>query len=98
MRWCRLTVTGQDGTVLARTVLQGSGAPDLGAVDEVARWALWATRVGASVRLGDVAPELAELLRLAGLAVHVEGEPEGREEPLGVHEGEEELHPGDAAP
>jgi hypothetical protein len=98
MRWCRLTVTGPDGQVLARVVVQGRGTPDLAAVDEVARAALQAARSGAAVTLGDVAPELAELLDLAGLVVQVEGEPECGEQALRSHESEEELHPGDAAP
>jgi hypothetical protein len=123
MRWCRLTVTGRDGHVLARVVLQGRGTPDVAAVDQVARWALTAARLGAVVRLGDVAPELRELLALAGLveadevpaatlvvevdddddepdgglAVQVQRQPEGGEQALGAHEGQEELHPGDPA-
>ena len=98
MLWCQLTVTGRDGRVLARVVLQGTGEPDLATVDQVARVALWARRMGAEVRAGDIAPQLGELLDLAGLGVQVEGEPEGGEKPLGVEEGEEELHPRDAAP
>ena len=95
MRWCRLTVTGSDGQVLARVVLEGRGTPDLAVVDDVARAALQAARLGATIRLGEVVPELQELLDLAGLRVEVEGEPEGGEQALRVHEREEELHPGD---
>ena len=98
MRWCRLSVTGPDGRVLAGAVLQGTGAPDLAVVDDVARAALWARRVGATVVLSDVVPELAELLDLAGLGVEVRREPEGGEQALLVEEGEEEGHPPDAAP
>ncbi len=97
MRWCRLTVTERDGKVLARVVLQGAGAPGLGAVDDVARMALWAGRLGGTVVLRDVAPQLAELLGLSGLRVEVQGEPEGGEQALVVEEVEEERHPPDAA-
>ncbi len=39
------------------------------------------------MRLEDVSPVLAELLDLAGLRREVGGQPEGREEALGVQEG-----------
>jgi hypothetical protein len=97
MRWCQVTVTGPDGQVLARVVLQGRGIPDLGAVDEVARWLLWAGRLGAMARVGDATSEMEELLALAGLPVEVERQLEGGEEALGVEEVEKEVHPGDAA-
>jgi hypothetical protein len=94
-RWCRVTVVGGGGAVLAAGVIEGTGAPDLGAVDEVARLALLAARSGATMTIADVSPAMAELLELAGLRVQVEGQAEGREEPLGVEEVQEEVHPGD---
>jgi hypothetical protein len=83
-RWCRVTVLGPDGTVLARRVLAGAGRPGLAAVDRVARLALLAGRIGGSIALTEVAPALAELLALAGLPVEVEGQAELGEEPFGV--------------
>jgi hypothetical protein len=94
-RWCRVTVVGPDGTELARYGLEGVGAPDLRAVDAVARAMLAVGRVGGTVVLGEVAPALAALLELAGLGVEVEGQAELGKEPLGVQEGQEERHPGD---
>jgi hypothetical protein len=95
--WCRVQIVGADHTTLARHQLGGPGLPDLGAVDDVARLALRARRLGGRIILSDVSPALRSLLDLAGLTVEVEGEAEGREEPLGVQEGQEELHPGDLA-
>jgi hypothetical protein len=94
-RWCRVLVVGADHTALASHQLGGPGDPDLGAVDDVARLALVARRLGGGIILTDVAPALRSLLELAGLRVEMEGEAEGGEEPLGIEEGQEELHPGD---
>lgn len=94
-RWCRVTVVGPDGTALACCLLEGAGAPDLGTVDEVARLALLATRLGGCVTLSDVAPAMQELLELAALPVEVKRQAELRKEPLGIQEVEEEVHPGD---
>jgi hypothetical protein len=71
--WCRVTVVGSDGAKLARCVLEGLGAPDLGAVDDVARLALLAGRLGGGIVLADVSPALRALLELAGLRVEVDG-------------------------
>jgi hypothetical protein len=95
--WCRVQIVGADHTMLAYHQLGGPGLPDLGAVDDVAHLALQARRLGGRIVLSDVSPALRSLLDLAGLGVEVEGEAEGREEPLGVEEGQEELHPGDLA-
>src|ERR1700686_2173930 len=92
--WCRITVVGPGGVTVARSVLRGPGAPDLGAVDDVARLTLLAQRSGVAVVLTEVAPALSALLELAGLGVEVEGQAELREEALGVQEGQEEVHPG----
>ena len=72
-RWCRATVVRRDGTVFAECVFEGSGAPDLGTVNQVARLALVATRLGGRIAIGDVSPEMRELLDLVGLRVEVEG-------------------------
>ena len=93
--WCRVTVVGCDGTQVAIRTLRGPGPPDLTVVDQLARLALDARRLGARVVLADVTPALIELLELAGLVVEVAGEPERREQALGIEEVEEELHPDD---
>jgi hypothetical protein len=95
--WCRVQIVGAEHTTLASRQLGGPGFPDIGAVDDVARLALLARRLGGRIVLSDVSPELRSLLELAGLRVEVEREAERREEPLGVEEGQEELHPGDLA-
>jgi hypothetical protein len=95
--WCRVRVVVAGRTALFCHELAGPGQPDLGAVDEVARLALLAGRLGGRIILSDVSPAMRSLLELAGLGVEVQGEAEGGEEPLGVEEGEEELHPGDLA-
>jgi hypothetical protein len=94
-RWCRVTILGSDGTVRIHHVLEGPGSPDIAAVDEVARLALWAGREGGSVLLSEISPELDELLELSGLRVEMGWQPESREEPLVVEQVEEEAHPGD---
>lgn len=94
-RWCRISVVEADGVVLATWVLGGPTPAHLGAVDVIARLALLARRAGATIELAGVSPELRELLRLAALPVEVEGQAEGREEPLRVQESQEEAHPGD---
>jgi hypothetical protein len=99
--WCRVTLVGADGTALARRDLGGAGDPDLGAVDDVATMALLAGRAGGSLAVEGLAPAMRALLEFAGLLpglrtiVEVEGQPEVREEAVGVEEGEEEAHRGD---
>jgi hypothetical protein len=77
--------------------------PDIDTVDALARLALAIRRWNCRMLLLDPCPELVELLGLAGLArvlpcaglaVEVVGQPEQREEALGV---EEERDPDDAA-
>jgi len=104
-RWCRVTVFDADGTELASGALVGSRAPDLGVVDDVARLALHAARLGGRVSLAEVSPAMRELLELAGLCVElaglcvdVEGQTELGKESLGVQEVQEEVHPGDLPP
>ena len=77
---------------------------DMATVDALARLALRARRMGCAVTLRDPSTELLELVGLAGLGevlpcapvsgVEVIGQPEEREEPLGV---EEERDAGDPA-
>jgi hypothetical protein len=96
--WCRAAVLGPGGAELFSGAMEGRGWPDLAAVDDLAWLALLAGRIGGRLVLSDVSPAMAELLELTGLAVEVGGEPELREEALGVEEGEEETHLGDLAP
>lgn len=91
-RWCRITFVSRDGRFLGVRTFGGPGPPDLEAVDAVARTILSATRQGAKSTVTDVSPRFGELLRLVGLRFEVEGETEGRNEPLRVHENEEEAH------
>lgn len=95
--WCRVTVVGRDGAPLASWVLEGPGAPALETVEDVAISALLARRLGGGILLAQVSPALRELLALAGLPVEVEGETKRGEEPLGVQQVQEEVHPGDLA-
>ncbi len=44
--WCRVTMVDPEGIALAAGVLEGPAAPDIGAVDDVARLALLAKRLG----------------------------------------------------
>ncbi len=67
-RWCRATVCRADGSTLAEHVLEGPGEPDLATVDELARLALHATRLGGALVLDETSPAMAELLALTGLA------------------------------
>jgi hypothetical protein len=72
----------------------GSLGPDASAIDALARFQLGARRLGFEVRLRGMSNELRELLEFVGLAavlgVETGGQPEEREEPLGVEE-EREL-------
>jgi hypothetical protein len=93
--WCEVTVVGPDGADLVRRFLEGPGDPDLEAVDEVARLALLAGRLGSHLVLAEVSPALRALLHLTGLCVEVEGQSKLGEQPLGVQERQEERHAGD---
>jgi hypothetical protein len=97
-RWCEVTVVGSDGRMLVGCTLEGAGAPDLGAVGDVARLALLATRLGGHITLAEVCPGLRELIELVGLGVEMEGQTEGGEQSLGIQHGQEEVHPGDLPP
>ncbi|MCP3818949.1 STAS domain-containing protein [Streptomyces sp. A3M-1-3] len=70
-------------------------APDLAAVDVLARLQLTARRAGCRIRLRHPSGRLRALLALVGLGVEVLGEAEEREPPLGVQEG---VEPDDLPP
>ncbi len=83
----------------ARTIVcdvRALAAPDVGAIDALARLQLAARRLGLELRLRHASAELLGLVELAGLSealgVEAAGEPEEREERLRV---EEEAELGD---
>ena len=90
-----------------RTIVLGVGGiarPDAVTVDALARLQLTARRLGYSIVLSDVPPELRELLEFTGLDdvvpvwVRLLGpgwQPEEREQPGGI---EKEGHPADPLP
>ena len=95
--WCRVTLTGPDGARLASYRLEGTGNPDLGTLDDVARLALLASRLGGGIVLANLSRELLALLELAGLRIDVERQPELGKESVGVEVAQEEAHPGNLA-
>ena len=95
MLWCRVTMVDPEGNALASGVLEGPTAPDIGAVDDVARLALMAKRLGGGLVLTDVSADLRALVELTGLVVEMQREPERGEQALGVQQVEEERHAGD---
>ena len=94
-RWCRVTVAARDGSIVACRALEGPGAPDLAAIDDLARLLLFGKRWGGRVTVTEISPAMSELIALAGLPVEVQGQAEGGEQPLGVEEVEDEVHPRD---
>lgn len=82
--WCRVSVVGPGGGIVASWVLERPGHPDLGTVDDLARLALLAGRLGGGVVLGDLCPRLRQLLELAGLLADGEDDGDTR---LGLHRG-----------
>jgi hypothetical protein len=87
--WGKLRLVAPDGTVLAFCRVRGFGRPDLGAVNEVGRIQLLATRIDAGVAFETICPALVELLDLAGLTVEMCRQSEGGEDLRGV---EKEAH------
>jgi hypothetical protein len=65
--WCRVTITTLLGESTSTWLLSGDGAPDLAAVEHLARLLLAAGRLGDDLRLCDISPRLCELLELVGL-------------------------------
>jgi len=90
--WGRVVFVGSNDVELAAWVVGGAGAPDLTAVDSLARSHLLARRLGGSICLRCVCGELGELLDLVGLRGEVGWEAEGGEE-VGVEEGVEPRDP-----
>jgi len=90
--WARVVFAARRGAAVTIGTVGGVRSPDLATVDALARLQLAARRLGGSLRLRDVGDELGELLDLVGLRREVGGQPEGREELLGVEEG---VEPGD---
>ncbi|MCU1492071.1 MAG: hypothetical protein JWM85_3476 [Acidimicrobiaceae bacterium] len=96
--WYRVTAERSDGAPVGRpVVVEGDGPPDLRAVDELAHSMLEAHRRSCHLVVERLAPEMAELLELAGLAFRVQGKPEGSEQPLGLERLEEQGQLGDPA-
>ena len=89
--WAEVVLLRGDEEV-AGWALVGTGRPDIGLVDEVARLQLAAKRAGCSISLRNACPDLLRLLDLAGLCdvggrrpLQVVGEAEDGEE-VGVEE------------
>jgi hypothetical protein len=93
--WCRITFFDGSGAAGRSERVTGAGSPDLATVDRIAGRALEAKRAGGRLVLSEVGPEMRDLLRLVALPFELEGQPEGREQALGVEEVEEEGHLGD---
>lgn len=82
-----MVLVGATGAEVLTIVLTGPGRPDLGVVDALARWQLWARRRGGSIYLREASEELADLLLLVGLLGEVGREAEGREDGRRVEKG-----------
>jgi hypothetical protein len=95
--WCRVLIVGPDGFGVVEHRFGGPGLPDLGVVDDIARLALRAGRIGGRIILSEVSPALSALLDLSGLGVEMERQTERGEKPVGVQEVQKKLHPGDLA-
>ena len=65
--WCRIVVMDHDGRELASFPVDGTARPDLGTVDLLARWQLWARHAGCSITVREPCPELEALVHLAGI-------------------------------
>jgi hypothetical protein len=91
--WCRVSVRAGDGSELFAGALSGRGSPDLRTVDALARLQLAVTRLGGTLVLRAVAPELGGLLELAGLGGELGRQPEDGEDAGRVEKG---VEPGDA--
>jgi hypothetical protein len=91
-----MTIEGRGGHAVASWVLGGDGPPDLASVDTVASVALVARSVGGRLTVSGMSRDMSALLELTGLLVEVQGQSEGREEPLGLEGVQEEAQLGDA--
>jgi len=82
--WCRIAAVDPDGRITADWEIRSDRRPGLELVDRIARLSLAASRAGDRLVLGEVAPELSELLELVGLpfvvaGIEVQRQPEGGE-------------------
>jgi hypothetical protein len=91
--WCRVSVRAPDGSELFAGVLSGRGSPDLHVVDALARLQLAVRRLGATLELRAMAPELCGLLEVTGLGGELGRQPEDGEDERSVEKG---VEPGDA--
>jgi hypothetical protein len=66
--WCRIAIADCSGTTIATWTVAGAGSPDLGVVDRIARLRLDSKDRGQTLVLSEVCPDLAALIRFAGLA------------------------------
>ena len=92
-----------DGTTVLLCDVARLADVDMATIDALGRIALRARRLGCAVNLRDAPPELLQLLAFAGLSdvlpcdpssgVEVTGQPEQREEPLGVEEERDAADP-----
>jgi hypothetical protein len=85
--WCHVVVLSPQGLVLAAGDLEGRGAPDMRAVERLARVALAVRRAGGVLAVRDASAALQELVDLAGLRRQVFGQVEDGEQALGVEKG-----------
>jgi hypothetical protein len=85
-----VVVLTRAGTEVTRWPLEGCRAPTVAMVDALARLQLAAGRVGCSIELHDVSPDLARLLGLCGLQEVLGGGPDLRLEAKGEAEGLEQ--------
>jgi hypothetical protein len=95
--WCHMTAVDGKGSPAATLVMQGTGAPGLSALDTLARWILEADRAQRQIAIVHLAPEMVDLLELAGLRVEVERKAEGGKESFRVKRVQEEGQFGDLA-
>ena len=65
--WCRIGVEGAEGAELVQITLGGRRPPDLAVVDVLASVRLAVDRLGASLVVRSIEPELRSLLELSGL-------------------------------
>ena len=71
-----VVVLVEHGREIAAWPLLGFRRTDLAVVDDLARLALSAKRLGCTIRVRDACPELRAMLQLAGLEVTVPSDPE----------------------
>jgi len=75
-----IVVVGPGGIEAAKWTMPATARPDLSVVDELARLALAARRLGYWIELRNACAGVLELVDLAGLRVEVVGKAEGAEQ------------------